>query len=41
MTYMSQTGVKFLSAFNASNYAIVSGVKVGIYNNGEFLRWLV
>ena len=41
MTYISQTGIKFLNAFNASNYAIVSGVKVGIYKNGEFLRWLV
>ena len=41
MTHISTTGIEFKKAFNAVQYAIVSGVKVGIYKNGEFLRWLV
>ena len=40
MTYTSTTGIDFKKAFNAVQYAIASGVKAGIYKNGEFLRWL-
>ena len=40
MKYKSTNGKEFAKAFDAVQYAIVSGVKVGIYKNGEFLRWL-
>ena len=41
MTYIAQDGFIFASAFTAVQYAMNSGVKIGIYKNGKFLRWLV
>ena len=41
MTYIAQNGTVFDKAFTAVQYAMNSGVKIGIYKNGKFLRWLV
>lgn len=41
MKYKSTNGIGFEKAFDAVQYAMNSGVKVGIYNNGNFVRWLV
>ena len=42
MKYKSTNGIEFAKAFDAVQYAMLSGVKVGIYNNkGNFVRWLV
>ena len=41
MTYIAQNGIKFERAFAAVQYAMNSGIKIGIYKNGKFLRWLV
>lgn len=40
MKYKSVSGIEFAKAFDAVQYTMLSGVKVGIYKNGEFLRWL-
>lgn len=41
MKYKSTSGIEFAKAFDAVQYAMLSGVKVGIYNKGNFVRWLV
>ena len=41
MKYKSTNGIEFAKAFDAVQYAMLSGVKVGIYKNGNFVRWLV
>lgn len=41
MNYKSTNGIEFEEAFDAVQYAMNSGVKVGIYNKGNFVRWLV
>lgn len=41
MKYKSTSGIEFAKAFDAVQYAMNSGVKVGIYSNDKFLRWLV
>ncbi len=41
MKYKTETGRKFDKAFDAVQYAMNYGVKVGIYKGDKFLRWLV
>lgn len=41
MKHKSTNGKEFAKAFDAVRYAMNSGVKVGIYNKGDFVRWLV
>ena len=39
--YKSTNGIEFARAFDAVRYAMNIGVKVGIFNNGKFVRQLV
>lgn len=40
MKYKSTSGIEFEKAFDAVQYAFKHAVKVGIYENGYFVRWL-
>ena len=40
MTYKSKSK-EFKKAFDAVQFAMLSGERIGIYNGDNFLRWLV